>query len=112
MSPIPQSYVVQATLLSEAEIASHFQELHPDWVVAGQASISRPFELPDFKAALALVNAIGEVAEAENHHPELLMKGDRFVTITFTTHDAGGITINDLMMAQRTDQQAKRIPGT
>lgn len=66
----------------------------------------RSLEVQDFKAALALLNAVGAAAEEENHHPDLLISNYRHVTVTLSTHDAGGLTANDFVMARRCDALA------
>ncbi len=80
--------------------------VHADWAIDGTASMQRRLEVQDFKAALALVNRIGAAAEEENHHPDLLISDYRFVSVILTTHDAGGLTANDFVMARRCDALA------
>ncbi len=82
-------------------------EVHADWAIVGNESIERRLEVQDFKAALALVNAIGAAADEENHHPDLSISNYRFVTVLLTTHDAGGLTANDFVMARRCDALAR-----
>lgn len=81
--------------------------VHADWAIDGVDSMQRRLEVQDFEAALALVNRIGAAAEDENHHPDLLISNYRFVTVTLTTHDAGGLTANDFVMARRCDALAR-----
>ena len=77
-------------------------ELDPAWRREGDAIVRR-VELADFAAALAALNAVGAAAEEENHHPDLAITGYRELTVSLTTHDAGGLTANDLVMARRVD---------
>ncbi len=100
---IPEHCVDGAAGLSQAAAASMALEVHADWAVAGTSSMQRSLEVQDFKAALALVQAIGAAAEEENHHPDLLISRYRRVTVTLTTHDAGGLSANDFVMARRCD---------
>lgn len=58
--------------------------------------------LPDFRAALEFANRVGELAEARNHHPDILIAYNR-VSLTLTTHDAGGITGLDVELAAAVD---------
>lgn len=67
-------------------------------------SISREFKLKDFKSALAFVNAIGEVAEEMDHHPDMFIHGWNNVKITISTHSAGGVTQNDFTLANRIEK--------
>ena len=59
--------------------------------------------LADFAAALAALNALAEIAEEENHHPDLTISDYRCLTVSLTTHDAGGLTANDFVVARRAD---------
>jgi 4a-hydroxytetrahydrobiopterin dehydratase len=50
-----------------------------------------------------MVNRIAELAEEANHHPDLLVHGYKRLRITLSTHSEGGVTANDLQMAERID---------
>jgi 4a-hydroxytetrahydrobiopterin dehydratase len=86
--------------LSQDEIDEKLGDL-PDWGSDGK-SISRRFEFKSFKAALKFVNQIGEIAERENHHPDIEL-GWGYAQVTFTTHDAGGVTAADFKLAKLVD---------
>lgn len=74
-----------------------------DWQDDG-AALTKDFAFADFPAALAFVNAVGAVAEARNHHPDILLHGWRHVRLTLTTHDAGGaVTDADHALAAAVD---------
>ena len=66
-------------------------------------ALERTFELPDFVAALAFVNRVGELAESENHHPDISISYNR-VTLRWWTHTAGGITDRDRELAAQTNE--------
>ena len=72
------------------------------WSVDGDA-IVRDLEFDDFAAALAYVNRVGEAAETENHHPDILLHGWNQVQLRLTTHSEGGLTQADVDMAQTLD---------
>ncbi len=72
-----------------------------DWSEVDKA-LERTFEFADFVAALAFVNRVGELAEAENHHPDIAINYNR-VTLRWWTHTAGGITDRDRDLASKTD---------
>jgi 4a-hydroxytetrahydrobiopterin dehydratase len=57
----------------------------------------------DFAQAMAFVNTVAELAEAANHHPDIAISWNK-VTLTLSTHDAGGITQKDLDLARQIDQ--------
>ena len=103
MDTIPKSCRDGAPALSSEEVAAMAEGLQPGWTVDGTASLTRSLEVQDFKAALRLVNRLGEAAEEENHHPDLLISNYRQVTITLSTHDVGGLSANDFVMARRAD---------
>jgi 4a-hydroxytetrahydrobiopterin dehydratase len=71
-----------------------------DWQEQDNALV-REFELPSFPAAVDFVVRLGELAESENHHPDIDIRYRR-VTVRWTTHSEGGITEKDREMAERT----------
>ena len=73
-----------------------------DWI-ASAGALERTVELPSFRQAIALVNRVADLAEAENHHPDIAISY-RKVTLRWTTHSAGGITARDEELAAKTDE--------
>ena len=73
-----------------------------DWRMLAQGIHAR-FMTGSFATGLSLVAAIGELAEAANHHPDLSVTWAR-VTVKLTTHSAGGITQKDLDLARRIEE--------
>jgi 4a-hydroxytetrahydrobiopterin dehydratase len=90
--------------LSDAELAEALASL-PGWEREG-AAIRCTVELAGFRAAIVLVNAVAEAAEAANHHPDILIHGYRRVTFTLTTHAARAVTRRDIELAARIDDLA------
>lgn len=74
------------------------------WELNGDTSIQKLFVLKDFKDALALVNAIGKIAESENHHPDMCIFGWNKVRITLSTHAIKGLSENDFILASKIDE--------
>ena len=73
--------------------------LVPGWVLAEDGkSIFKQFCFKNFAQALQFVNKLGESAEAIGHHPDLTL-GWGYAGVTFTTHDTGGLSRNDFVMA-------------
>jgi 4a-hydroxytetrahydrobiopterin dehydratase len=70
------------------------------------ATIVREWRFADFAAAIAFVERVAEVAEAVNHHPDILVHGWNKVRLTLSTHSQGGVTDADLGLAQRLDALA------
>jgi 4a-hydroxytetrahydrobiopterin dehydratase len=73
----------------------------PNWIEV-DGGLERTFELPSFPDAIAFVNRVAELAEQENHHPDITVSY-RKVTLRWTTHSAGGITDRDHALAARSD---------
>jgi len=78
----------------------------PNWKLQ-DATISRTFQFKDFPAAVKFVDAVAELAEQAWHHPDIDIRWNR-VTLTLTTHDAGGLTQKDFDLAQEFDQLSLR----
>lgn len=64
--------------------------------------LAKTFALPDFEAALAFVQSVGEQAESADHHPDMDIRYTR-VTLRFVTHDSGGVTQKDVDGAKAAD---------
>ena len=90
------------TILSAAQIKSALAT-RPDWKQQGRA-IARTFQFKDFPAAIKFVNAVAKLAEKAWHHPDIDIRWNK-VTLTMTTHDAGGLTEKDFSLADKFDQQ-------
>ena len=93
-----------APTVTEEERATFLPQL-PDWTVIspdGVDRLQRIFTFPDFVSALGFTNRVGEIAEAEGHHPAILTEWGR-VTVSWWTHKIGGLHRNDFIMAARTD---------
>ena len=75
----------------------------PGWSLGpDQADLRKELRFPDFVRALAFVNALGYVAERENHHPDLELGWGR-CTVHFSTHDVGGLSMNDFISAAKAE---------
>lgn len=86
------------------EIESYKPEV-PEWDIVdanGSQALRRVFRFKNFKQALAFVNQVGELAEAEYHHPTLILDWGR-VEVLWTTHKIKGLHKNDFAMAAKTD---------
>ena len=90
--------------LTDAELADALASL-PDWKREA-ASLVRTVDCSDFRAAVALVNAVADAAEAANHHPDILIHGYRHVTFTLSTHAAKALTRRDVELATAIDRLA------
>jgi 4a-hydroxytetrahydrobiopterin dehydratase len=85
--------------LSESEHAALATAL-PGWsLVSDRDAIERSFQFRDFSEAWGFMNRVALLAESQNHHPEWSNVWNR-VRIELSTHDAGGLTSNDVKLAQ------------
>jgi 4a-hydroxytetrahydrobiopterin dehydratase len=73
----------------------------PEWSRKGSV-ITRTYEFRDFGTAMVFVTAVAKLADRANHHPDIDIRYTK-VTMSLSTHDAGGITQSDLTLAQRLD---------
>ena len=84
----------------------------PHWSVEDREGIKhleRVFRFGDFRSALEFTNRVGEIAEAQGHHPALLTEWGR-VTVTWWTHKIKGLHRNDFIMAAKTDELYAAAP--
>jgi len=90
-----------------------FLDQHPDWSLVDADSVpklQRVYTTKNFVQALALTNAIGEMAEAESHHPALTTEWGT-LTVQWWTHKIKGIHENDLIAAAKSDRIAEACLG-
>jgi 4a-hydroxytetrahydrobiopterin dehydratase len=79
-------------------------KLNSNWQLSESKDLlSRRFELNNFVEALELVNKIGNLAEQQQHHPDINL-GWGYVEVYLSTHDIGGISEKDLILAQEIDK--------
>jgi 4a-hydroxytetrahydrobiopterin dehydratase len=111
MATLTQEHCVacrsDAPRLTDQELTDLMPQI-PRWEraeVDGVHRLTRTFKLKDFKAALELTNRVGELAEAEGHHPAITTEWGR-VTVAWWTHKIRGLHRNDVVMAAKTDELA------
>ena len=94
--------------LSSHEVG-HLLEQLDGWMVEdadGHMRLTKQYKFKGFMPAVELVNRIAKIAEAEGHHPDLLVSYGS-LTIHLFTHAAGGLTENDFILAAKIDQLTK-----
>lgn len=94
-------------MLSEQEIRALIETL-TGWEradVGGKPGISKTFQRANFMDGLSFVTRLAELAEKANHHPDVVLTYPR-VTVSLTTHDAGGLTEKDFGLAKQIDEVA------
>ena len=87
--------------LTDSEIEENLAGLR-DWTVASD-KLARKYTFKNFAEALEFINKIGALAEAADHHPDILF-GWGYAEIFITTHDAGGITERDFALAREINE--------
>lgn len=81
-------------------------QLHSDWQLIDDAkhnnALFRRWQFKDFVSAMAFVNQAGDIAEQQDHHPDIRC-GWGYCEIRYTTHSANGLTLNDFICASKLD---------
>lgn len=93
-----------APQVSDEELAEYMREI-PDWQPVTNKDVlqlQRTFKFRNFRQALAFTNSVGELAEKEGHHPEILTAWGK-TTVTWWTHKINGLHRNDFICAAKTD---------
>jgi 4a-hydroxytetrahydrobiopterin dehydratase len=87
--------------LSAEQVREHLAAV-PGWQVGADGKrITRSWRVKDFATALDFFQRIAQVAEAEDHHPDLHLAGYRNVTVELSTHALGGLSENDFILAAK-----------
>lgn len=94
--------------LANEERAAAFSLILGWQLLDGRDAIAQTFKFADFNAAFGFMTRVALVAERMNHHPEWSNVWNR-VDITLSTHDAGGLTMRDIELAQAIDRIALEI---
>jgi 4a-hydroxytetrahydrobiopterin dehydratase len=88
--------------LKGQDIQERMAQLESDWHVIDEHHLERTFKFDDFRQALDFVNRIGELAEQENHHPNILLSYGK-VVVHLWTHKISGLHENDFILAAKID---------
>jgi len=94
--------------LTEEEIKEYKSQI-PDWEIVeenGVKRLRRAYKFRNFREALAFTNKIGELAEEQDHHPQIITEWGK-VTLSWWTHVVDGLHLNDFIMAVKSDQAYK-----
>lgn len=101
ISPVSKTIMANTMVLNATELNQKIQEL-PDWKIKDN-TLTKTFEFKDFVTAIDFVNQLVEPAESAGHHPDLAISYNK-VSVSLTTHDAGGITQKDFDLAREISQ--------
>jgi 4a-hydroxytetrahydrobiopterin dehydratase len=91
--------------MAEEELQRQLQYI-PGWKIvdeSGTRKLVKLFTFKDFNDAIGFSVKVAELAETEGHHPAILTEWGK-VTVSWWTHAIGGIHLNDVIMASRTDR--------
>ncbi|MGH3450715.1 MAG: 4a-hydroxytetrahydrobiopterin dehydratase [Haloechinothrix sp.] len=97
-----------AELLTDDQITEAL-ESRASWQSQGRALV-RTVELADFPQAIEVVDRVAVIAEELDHHPDIDIRW-RKLTFSLSTHFKGGVTNNDLMLADRIDSVLVEVSG-
>ncbi len=89
--------------LEPAKVEELLGQLGQGWALNGDGHIERQYEFKDFAEALAFVNKVGAIAEAEGHHPDLYLAWGR-CKVEIWTHKIRGLTESDFYLAAKADR--------
>ncbi len=103
-SPIKQG----TAPLSHAEAEPLMQEISA-WSLAGQ-EITREFRFKDFRQAMQFVNRVAEIANDQDHHPDIFISYSR-VKLVLSTHKIAGLSMNDFILAARINLLDREAAG-
>jgi 4a-hydroxytetrahydrobiopterin dehydratase len=106
LSDLPARCAEQVSQLSDADVQALLDEL-PGWRLA-QGALERRSNFADFHQTMAFVNAVAEIAHAQDHHPDLHVSYGRCV-LRFNTHSVNGISVNDFICAREVNELLERI---
>lgn len=87
-------------------VQAYLKNISDEWNSESNRSIKRDFPFKNFKQGLDFVNRLGEIAEEEGHHPDLHMYYSH-VEVELSTHDIGGLSENDFILAAKIDELVK-----
>lgn len=89
--------------LTPAEFSVYWEQVQ-DWSVVDDRLIKKDFAFKNFSLAMKFVDQVAALAEAEGHHPDILIHDFKFVTISLTTHAIKGLSVNDFVMAMKINE--------
>jgi 4a-hydroxytetrahydrobiopterin dehydratase len=95
--------------LSREKAESYLKEL-PGWkLLPDGKAIRADYLMKDFTAAVGFIQAVAQVAESEDHHPDIHLTGYRKLAIELSTHAIGGLSENDFILAAKLDKLPKEL---
>jgi 4a-hydroxytetrahydrobiopterin dehydratase len=96
------------TVLDQPQIDQQLRSRHPDWTGSPE-KLARSIEFADFLTAVEFINRLAPRCEELDHHPDLALRW-RWVDVELTSHEAGGVTADDMTLAGIVDEVAAELP--
>ncbi len=93
--------------LKGTELQALLAKLGGGWKAVNEHHLEKTYTFKDFKEALAFTNAVGEIAEREDHHPDIYLAWGK-VRLTIWTHKIDGLTESDFVLAAKADEAFER----
>lgn len=97
-----------ASPMSEAEAQKLLQKLHQQWTINPLGHLERCFLVKNFQKSLELANKLGEIAENEGHHPDLLVSYGK-LQVEIWTHKISGLALADFILAAKFDEFSSKF---
>ncbi len=97
--------------LDGEKITEMLRQLQPGWRVNAQGHLEKSYEFKDFAQALAFVNRVGAIAEAEGHHPDLYLSWGK-CRVEIWTHKIQGLAESDFYLAAKADRAHEPVAAT
>ncbi|MFZ1655010.1 MAG: 4a-hydroxytetrahydrobiopterin dehydratase [Candidatus Moraniibacteriota bacterium] len=91
-----------------SEVIATYLAVVEGWTNEADKKIHKDYVFKDFAEALTFVNQVGAIAEAEGHHPDILLHGWKEVRLTLFTHAIQGLHLNDFVLASKIDAMWKK----
>lgn len=88
--------------LSGEALKKFQQQIANDWKVVNNHHLEKEYKFSNFREALDFTNQVGEIAEEEGHHPDILLSWGK-VVIQLWTHEINGLSENDFIVASKCD---------
>ena len=92
--------------LKGTELARLARELDGGWRLVQEHHLEKEYKFKNFREALDFTNRVGELAEAQGHHPDIYLSWGK-VKLTIWTHKVDGLTENDFILAAKADRLLK-----
>jgi len=94
-------------LLNQSEAKELMTLIHVDWTLSDDGQqITRSLKFKNFAKTMFFINALAHMADQQGHHPDVSF-GYNYARITYTTHEANGLTRNDFICARQADDLLK-----